>query len=152
MCEEDCQVPSVDNPSSTQLDSVTFEAYLRSRNATETAIKTATVWTRAMLGQDPKDVSALYFLNYCRSGGGLLQMRSDRKGGGQHLRVRQGMQLFSHGLAASLPRNVVRLSTPVSAIDGNDGTGAVKVRSGDRTYVGRKVVTTVPTPVLKTVS
>lgn len=131
---------------------MTFEAYLRSRGASETSLLTATVWTRAMLGQEPKDLSALYFLNYCRSGGGLLQMRSDRKGGGQHLHVRQGMQLFSKGLAASLPNGAVRLSTPVTAINNNTGTGEIQVHAKDQIINARKVITTVPTPVLKTIS
>lgn len=103
MCEADCQALDTWRPKDTRLDSVTFEAYLTSRGANEAALATATVWTRAMLGQDPKDISALFFLNYCKSGGGLLQMRSDRKHGAQYLRVRQGTQAFSLGLASSLP-------------------------------------------------
>ena len=66
---------------------MSFMAYLKSRQASDKAIATATIWTPAMLGQEPEDVSALYFLNYCKSGGGLLQMRSDRRHGGQYLRI-----------------------------------------------------------------
>lgn len=152
MCEADCQKLDTFNPDDKALDSMSFEAYLQSRGASETSMSTATVWTRAMLGQEPKDLSALYFLNYCRSGGGLLQMRSDRKGGGQHLRVRQGMQLFSKGLASDLPDGVIRLSSPVTAINNNTGNGAVEVHTKGHTIRARKVITTVPTPVLKNVS
>jgi monoamine oxidase len=35
-------------------------------------------------------MSALFFLNYCKSGGGLMQMRSDMKNGGQYLRIGEG--------------------------------------------------------------
>lgn len=132
---------------------MTFEAYLRSRGASEGALATGTVWVRAMLGQDPKDISALYFLNYCKSGGGLLQMRSDRKHGGQYLRIRQGTQMLSKGLASSLPANVVRLSSPVSSIvQQQDGGRTVKVESAGVVYAARKVITTVPGPALKTIS
>ncbi|KAH0370074.1 amine oxidase, partial [Aureobasidium melanogenum] len=152
MCEADCQALDTFNPDDKTLDSMSFEAYLQSRGASETSMSTATVWTRAMLGQEPKDLSALYFLNYCKSGGGLLQMRSDRKGGGQHLRVRQGMQLFSKGLASDLPDGVIRLSSPVTAINNNTGNGAVEVHTQNQIIRAHKVITTVPTPVLKNIS
>ncbi|KAI1749779.1 putative flavin-containing amine oxidase [Xylaria castorea] len=151
MCEADCQALDTWRPRDTTLDYQTFESYLRSRGADDTAVATATVWTRGMLGQEPRDISALYFLNYCKSGGGLLQMRSDRKDGGQYLRVRQGTQFFALGLAGSLPTGVVRLNSPVQAI-AQDGGHPVKVHAGGYVYAARKVITTVPGPVLKTIA
>ncbi|KAE8370449.1 hypothetical protein BDV27DRAFT_152044 [Aspergillus caelatus] len=150
MCEADCQALDTWRPRDTSLDSLTLEAYLRSRGASEVAIATASIWTRAMLGQDPRDISALYFLNYCKSGGGLLQMRSDRKGGGQHLRVRQGTQIFALGLESSLPSGTVKLSSPVHSITQDDQS--VKVHASAGVYAGRKLITTVPTPALKNMS
>ncbi|KAJ0167049.1 putative flavin-containing monoamine oxidase A [Colletotrichum tanaceti] len=158
MVEADCQALDVLRPKDTSLDSLTFEAYLLSRNADATALATATVWTRAMLGQEPRDISALYFLHYCKSGGGLLQMRSDRRDGGQFLRVRQGTQLFSKGLASSLPDGVVRLSSPVQAVvQGDSDKGPVRIEAGgdgggSKVFSAQKVITTVPGPVLKTIS
>ncbi|RDW81028.1 putative flavin-containing amine oxidase [Aspergillus mulundensis] len=151
MCEADCQALDTWRPRDTDLDAVTFEAYLRSRGASEAALATATVWTRAMLGQDPRDISALYFLNYCKSGGGLLQMRSDRKHGGQYLRVRQGTQAFSLGLASSLPEGVVRLSSPVHSIIQN-ADQSVKVQAGGAVYAARKVIITTPSPAMKSIA
>ncbi|KAE8381836.1 hypothetical protein BDV26DRAFT_300777 [Aspergillus bertholletiae] len=150
MCEADCQALDVWSPRDHSLDSLTFEAYLQSRGASPPALATATVWTRAMLGQDPRDISALFFLNYCKSGGGLLQMRSDRKGGGQHLRIRQGTQIFALGLASSLPEGVVRLSTPVRAVVHSDDQ-SVKIEAGGAVLAARKLITTVPTPALKAI-
>lgn len=127
---------------------MTFEAYLRSRNASPASLATATVWTRAMLGVEPSDMSALFFLNYCRSGGGLLQMRSDRKGGGQHLRIRKGTQSIAECLAADLPVGVLRLNKPVERVI-QDGPSYVDViDSNGASYRVRKVITTVPSPVL----
>lgn len=151
MCEADCQTLDVFKPQGTSLDALTFEAYLRSRDVGETSMKTATIWTRAMLGLDPADISALYFLNYCKSGGGLLNMRSDRKGGGQHLRLRKGTQTISVRLAAALPERTVRLGSPVQDVV-QDGPSAVEVRTTNGVAVrARKVITTVPSPVLKTI-
>ncbi|KAB2581350.1 putative flavin-containing monoamine oxidase AofH [Lasiodiplodia theobromae] len=147
MVEAHCQAVDVFNPKDTDLDSLTFDAYLRRNGASDAAVATATVWTRAMLGQEPGDVSALYFLNYCKSGGGLLQMRSDRKGGGQHLRCRQGMQLFATEMAKRLPPGTVKLSTPVRALKQVPG-GGVMVESDVGTFHARKVVVSVPSPVL----
>lgn len=151
MAEADCQALDVLEPRDASLDSLTFEAYLRSRGADNIALSTATIWTRAMLGQEPRDISALYFLNYCKSGGGLLQMRSDRKDGGQYLRVRQGTQLFSKGLASSLPSEVVRLSSPVGAVMQLEDN-SVRVEAGGKVYAAHKIISTVPGPALKTIS
>lgn len=103
-----------------------------------------------MLGQDPRDISALYFLTYCKSGGGLLQMRSDREGGGQHLRIRQGMQSISIGIAETLPKDSIRLCSPVSSI--TQGSPGVEVTTDQQKLRARKVILTVPSPVLNTIS
>ena len=151
MVERDCQELDAWQPKEKNLDILTFEAYLISRGADKNALATATVWTRAMLGVNPADLSALFFLNYCKSGGGLLAMRSDRKGGGQHLRVRQGTQLFAKCLAESLPRDTIHLESPVQAII-QHGRQAVQVHASNMVHSARKVITTVPGPVLKELS
>ena len=149
--EADCQLLDAWQPQDRNLDALTFEAYLVSKGADKTALATATVWTRAMLGVNPADLSALFFLNYCKSGGGLLAMRSDRKGGGQHLRVRQGTQLFAKGLADTLPQGTVHLNSPVQAVTQRNQQ-EVLVQTNDKMIAARKIITTVPSPVLKDVS
>ncbi|RMD40398.1 hypothetical protein DV735_g4716, partial [Chaetothyriales sp. CBS 134920] len=151
-CEADCQSLSILHPEDTQLDAMNFEAYLRTKNASPTSIATATVWTRAMLGVEPADISALFFLHYCKSGGGLLQMRSDRRGGGQHLRIRQGTQSIAARLAATLDPGSIRLNSVVTDVI-QDSSGSVLVQSQDGTsYRARRVIVTVPSPILKTIS
>ena len=146
-----CQTLDAWRPQDKDLDALTFEAYLISRGADQTALATATVWTRAMLGVNPADLSALFFLNYCKSGGGLLAMRSDRKGGGQHLRVRQGTQLFAKGLADALPPGTIQLNAPVQAVTQRNSQ-EVHVQSDEISFSARKIITTVPSPVLKDIS
>ncbi|KAL4913352.1 hypothetical protein BDW62DRAFT_214345 [Aspergillus aurantiobrunneus] len=134
MVEADCHTLDPTRPENTHWDSMTFEAYLRSRGANKEALATATVWTRAMLGHDPRDISALYFLTYCKSGGGLLQMRSDR-------------------IADFLPNNAIKLSTPVSSITQDTGSARVVVVTADQQSLrGRKAIITVRSPVLPTIS
>ncbi|KAL4939803.1 hypothetical protein BDV06DRAFT_230816 [Aspergillus oleicola] len=152
MVEADCQTLDPTRPQSTEWDAMTFEAYLRSRGASSEALLTATVWTRAMLGHDPRDISALYFLAYCKSGGGLLQMRSDRRGGGQHLRFRQGMQHMAKCLAAELPKDSVRLSSPVNSISQESCSLAVEVVTTHKNiFRARKAIITVPSPVYNSI-
>lgn len=92
MTEEVCQKLDIHNPVQTgdELDTMTLEGWIVSNGGGKTALASATVWTRAMLGMEPKEMSALFFLNYCKSGGGLMQMRSDLKNGGQYLRFVKG--------------------------------------------------------------
>lgn len=91
--DETCQEIDIHDPVRTggHLDKMSFEDWLKLQGAQKTALAAAAIWTRAMLGLDPSEISALFFLNYCKSGGGLLQMRSDRKDGGQYMRLVEGM-------------------------------------------------------------
>ncbi|KAE8420759.1 hypothetical protein BDV36DRAFT_306243 [Aspergillus pseudocaelatus] len=149
--EAECQQLDITKPRNHTLDAMTFLAYLRSRNASEAAIAVASIWSRAMLGQEPQDISALFFLHHCKAGGGLLQMRSDRIGGGQYLRIRQGAQSIAQGLRALLPSQNIILSSPVIAID-QSLPDLVVVQTPDQTLRASKVISTVPSPVIRTIS
>ncbi|EFY94246.1 Amine oxidase [Metarhizium robertsii ARSEF 23] len=145
--ENDCQKVDRSLPRDPYLDSITFAEYLRSHGADPDAVATATLWTRAMLGQEPEDISALFFLHYCKSGGGLLQMRSDREHGGQFLRVRQGTQHLANSLAASLPAKSIRLSSPVTTVESLD-TRRIQISGPNVNVTAHKVISAVPPPVL----
>jgi monoamine oxidase len=71
-------------------DEMSVADFVRREGGGETALATVRVWTRAMLGLESQEVSALYFLAYCKGGGGVMQMRSDRRDGGQFLRLAKG--------------------------------------------------------------
>jgi len=146
---------SVFTPSArrTYLDSISFETYLWSQKLTPKAMATAQVWTHAMLGVDPGEVSALYFLEYCAAGGGLMTMRSDGEHGGQYLRLKEGTSAFAEGLARKLKPQSIMLSCPVVSVTQNtDGTVSVSTRGCNaNTYQARKVIISIPTPVYKTI-
>lgn len=151
--EAECQTLSVTSTSdarSAELDSITFEEYLRQLGANEKALATGTIWTRAMLGQDAADVSALFFLHYCKAGGGLMQMRSDCKDGGQYLRIRQGTQAFSINIAKSLPADTIQYNSPASSIDQQGEQDLlVSCQATGHSYRARKVLSAIPPPTLK---
>jgi monoamine oxidase len=89
--EDLCQMVDIyAEKSGNQYDHLTLEEFLIQMGAGEVALGTAKVWANAMLGCEAREVSALYFLDYCKRGGGLMHMRSDWKDGGQYLRIRKG--------------------------------------------------------------
>ncbi|KKY18370.1 putative flavin-containing amine [Phaeomoniella chlamydospora] len=153
LVEETCQKLDITDPIGSakslgkDMDAMTLEQWIRSEGGGQYSLDTATVWTRAMLGLEPSEVSALYFLDYCKSGGGLMQMRSDRKDGGQYLRIRQGTQSFSKGLAGLLSPDTLMLKSPVRKIRQVDNGAIVTSARGE--YRCRKVIVSVPTPLYK---
>lgn len=147
--EADCQKLALEisiDSQTNELDSLTFLAYLEKLGASDEAIATATVWTRAMLGQDPADISAFFFLQYCKSGGGLMQMRSDGKHGGQYLRFREGTQMIANNIARSLPK-VIDFNSPAVSIE-HLGSEGVRING----IQARKAICTIPPPAMKKVS
>lgn len=150
------QQPSIFSagPHRQKLDSISFEKYLDDAKVTPKAFATAQVWTHAMLGVDPSEVSALCFLEYCAAGGGLMTMRSDAKGGGQYLRLDKGTSAFAEGMAQRLEKGSLRLSSPVVSIShGAEGAVSVSVQGTEaRTFRARKVIVSIPTPVYKTLT
>lgn len=131
--------------SSKRLDDITILAYLNKLNASPEAITTATVWTRAMLGREPSDVSALFFLRYLKAGGGLVQMRQDGKHGGQYLRTRQGTQTFCTKMAELLPTGIITLNNPVTSIE---QIGPLLLKIND-SITCHKVICAIPPPVVQ---
>ncbi|KAK5957755.1 hypothetical protein OHC33_000944 [Knufia fluminis] len=162
--ELDCQTLDINNTQHPERDNMTFADYCRKHTTNEAALRTANMWTRAMLGQEATDVSALYFLSYCRSGGGLLRMRSDQEHGGQYLRIRQGTQYLSTGLASLLPTDkcAIKLKTRVTSVQQtSDGvsvsTSATATASGSdspaaTTYRAKKLISAVPYSMLTSIA
>ncbi|KXT10212.1 hypothetical protein AC579_442 [Pseudocercospora musae] len=156
MLEEMCQKIDIRNPVASgkklreDLDMITVEEWLRSVGAGEDAVNAMKVGTRAMLGVEPSEMSATYFLDYCKSGGGYMQMRGDRKHGGQYLRVKKGTQSFSEGLAGELAEDAIVFMSPVRKIE--QIAGAVRVTSARGVYEASRVVVSLPTPLYKEIT
>jgi monoamine oxidase len=78
-----------------ELDTMNLDQFVSSQRACDETRRMVNVWTQVMLGFDSTEISAAFFVDYCGRGGGLMQMRSDRKHGGQQLRIRQGQPFSS---------------------------------------------------------
>lgn len=71
-------------------DQMSLEQFVISKGATQKTVDMVRVWSRVMVGIEATDMSAQFFIEYTGKGGGLKQLRSDQKHGGQYLRFRKG--------------------------------------------------------------
>jgi monoamine oxidase len=141
-----------EQPMRTELDSITFEQYCRDAGAGAQARQTARVWTRGTLGQDPCDVSALAYLEICRGGLGLVNLRYDGKNGAQYLRLQEGTQSISTGISKLLPSNAIKLSTPVASIvQQSPAVYIINTTDGNK-FQARKVIISIPGPAYKNIT
>jgi monoamine oxidase len=90
--EIDPENPSA-HPEAEMLDSMTFNQLSVKYLGPELGPAVADAATSPLLGVGPDEVSALFMVDYIRSGTGLDNMASDKKDGGQYLRNRQGQHL-----------------------------------------------------------
>ncbi|PBP27591.1 flavin-containing amine oxidase [Diplocarpon rosae] len=126
-------------------DQISLEQFAISKGASKKTIDMVRVWSRVMVGVEAKDMSAQFFIEYTGKGGGLKQLRSDQKHGGQYLRCRKGTQSISIGLAALLKPGTIHLSTPVSSITDCGTFIDVATKTG-QTFKSTKLVLSIPTP------
>ncbi|TVY72452.1 putative flavin-containing monoamine oxidase A [Fusarium oxysporum f. sp. cubense] len=142
--EIDPENPSA-HPEAEMLDSMTFNQLSVKFLGPELGPAVADSATSPLLGVGPDEVSALFMVDYIRSGTGLDNMASDKKDGGQYLRNRQGNQTFSIRLAAKLPETAVRLRSPVKTIkQGSDGV-LIETANPKQNFRAKRVIVSVPT-------
>ncbi|EXJ91270.1 hypothetical protein A1O1_04380 [Capronia coronata CBS 617.96] len=152
LAEKLCQQLDIHDPVGTGggLDDMTLEEWCKANSTSSSALASVTLWTRALLGLEPSELSALFFLDYCKSGGGLLQLRSDFKHGGQHLRFVKGTQSMSLGLAELLHPGSVVLDSPVRRI--SQTPEGIFVSAGRGEFQCRRVIVSVPTVLYKEIA
>lgn len=129
-------------------DHISLADYVIKQGGLPKTRKMVNVWARVMLGCEDTELTAAYFIDYARRGGGLLQMRADTKHGGQYLRFVTGTQSVAKGIAARLPEETIQLSTPVSSIK-DLGSHVVVTSITGQTFEARKVIVSLPTPLYK---
>lgn len=97
-------------------------------------------------------MSALAYLEICRGGLGVINLRSDEKHGAQFLRLREGTQSISIGMSKLLPAGSVELGTPVHSITQDQTAKLYTVATvGRQTFKARKVIVSIPGPAYKDV-
>ncbi|KAF5648522.1 amine oxidase [Fusarium sp. NRRL 25303] len=133
--EIDPENPSA-HPEAEMLDSMTFNELSVKFLGPELGPAVADSATSPLLGVGPDEVSALFMVDYIRSGTGLDNMASDKK---------DGNQTFSVRLAAKLPETAVRLRSPVKTIkQGSDGV-LIETANPKQNFRAERVIVSVPT-------
>ncbi|GJC84745.1 amine oxidase [flavin-containing] B [Colletotrichum liriopes] len=151
-------------PDAVRLDSLNCQELVEKEVGGELSGILFNVLSQSLLGVESDEMSALFFIDYIKSGTGLENISSDCKDGGQYLRNRQGKflrldlrglnfglslpglvgnQAFSIRLAESLIRGSVKLSSPVKKINQSDSICKVETVSG-KVYTCKKVLLSVP--------
>jgi monoamine oxidase len=122
------------------LDSQTFETWLRRHARTKGARVLFEIGCEAVWAAEPADVSLLHILFYAHSAGGFDPL-FDTEGGAQDSRFHGGSQLVAIRLAERLGNRVI-LEAPVRRIGGD--AGGVIVEADGLTVRARKAIVTLP--------
>ncbi|RFU81108.1 amine oxidase, partial [Trichoderma arundinaceum] len=102
-------------------------------------IATCQLLTSALVGREPEDVGAHYFLDYLKSGFGYLSLVSEGEDGAQSLKIKTGTSSIVDALANTLPAGSVMLHSPVDCISQHSKNEVhVKTNSGT-IYKAKKV-------------
>ncbi|KAH7354854.1 putative amine oxidase [Rhexocercosporidium sp. MPI-PUGE-AT-0058] len=141
------------NPSSMKdaaaLDAVSFKDYCDEHFPGGVASYMAGLATLGLLGVEATEISALFMVDYIKSGTGVANMISDGKDGGQYLRNRRGNLQFSKHLAAELNPGSIKLSHPVTSIE-QVSPGHCVVKCNHKLSVTcKKVIVSTPTCLYK---
>ena len=139
------------------LDSISYETWLhQNTDGSQRAAATGRVWTHAITGCEPGELSALFFLDYLRTSGGLMQVRSDQKGGGQYMRIQEGVSAISEGMAHRLIPGTLKLRSAVKRIEEMARLGLKQVTAfeedGRRVYLAKQVIISIATPLYRTIT
>ena len=160
----DIHRPTNGDPASMiQYDRETVEEFVKREGFGTAAQNAVKLWTCVMFGLEPSNISALYFLWYCRAGGGLLIMRGEKELAGHTFGSRKvssshrflqhqvddieslGTQSFSQQLAACLKSGTVHLNTPAKRVS-QSRTGSPSKQGTASNLYASAVIITVPSP------
>lgn len=133
-------------PNAVDLDSQTFETWLRANSATPGGRFLLELGFASVFAAEPRDVSLLFALFYLAAAGnehttGTFERLLNTTGGAQESRFVGGSQRISQLVARSLGRRVV-LGAPVRRI--TQGHGRVTVTTDHGDYRGKQVIVALP--------
>ncbi|XP_057367268.1 probable flavin-containing monoamine oxidase A isoform X1 [Daphnia carinata] len=138
-----------------EYDAMTMETFVRNNARSQSVRDTIQAACRSVIdicilnfrrssGCDLDRVSALFFLAYANSAGGVMKLLLATENGAQELRVKGGTQQISEILADRIGRENVQLNQPVSAIY-QDQTEFITVHTlTGKIFRARHVITSIP--------
>ncbi|KAL2839271.1 amine oxidase [Aspergillus pseudoustus] len=130
-------------PDAKELDSMTAHDFANKNLGGGISTTLSTMLTRALLGVESHEVSALFLVDFVKSGTGLINIMGDLEHNGQYLRNSHGNGSFAVGLARKLKRDSLKLSSPVQSIVQTEDDCVTTTHSGVA-YRSKKVIVSVP--------
>ncbi|KAL8366804.1 hypothetical protein RB595_008745 [Gaeumannomyces hyphopodioides] len=98
----------------------------------------------SVVGREPEEVGAHYFLDYVKSGRGLISLSTDDENGAQYLKVKQGTTAIATGLAGAMTPGSVLVNSPVTSVTHTCDGALVTTRKGKQ-FKAKRVVFAIPT-------
>lgn len=80
------------SPQAERLDGMSFARYCEDELKLPAVVEVANQITRALLGVEADEISALFLTDYIKSATGFTNIVSDKKDGGQYIRCKTGEQ------------------------------------------------------------
>ncbi|KAL7917224.1 hypothetical protein ACQKWADRAFT_324815 [Trichoderma austrokoningii] len=99
----------------------------------------------ALVGREPEDIGAHYFLDYIKSCNGYASVVSEGDEGAQSLKIKTGTSSIVDALANTLPSGSVMLHSPVDSISQYTKNEVHVTTSSGTVYKAKKVVMAIPT-------
>ncbi|KAF1812579.1 hypothetical protein P152DRAFT_435833 [Eremomyces bilateralis CBS 781.70] len=100
--------------------------------------------TSAIVGREPHETGAQYFLDYIKSGCGLTSIISEGEFGAQSLKVKKGTSSIAMALASEIGPGNVFVHSPINTIV-QYRKGATVTTTGGQTFTAKKVILANPT-------
>ncbi|GKT42784.1 amine oxidase [flavin-containing] A [Colletotrichum spaethianum] len=129
-------------PDAVRLDSLNCQELIEKEVGGELANMLVNMLSRSLLGVESHEMSALFLINYIKSGTGIENISSDQE---------NGNQTFSIRLAEGLIPGSVKLSSPVKIISQSDSRCTVETESG-QIFKCKKVILSVPSTLYPSIS
>ncbi|KAF3356718.1 hypothetical protein VDGD_07251 [Verticillium dahliae] len=95
--------------------------------------------SRAIVGREPEDIGAHYFLDYIKSGGGLRSLMFEDQEGAQFQWIKQGTTAIATSLAEAMTPGSVLIYSPVHSVVQQSDMSIVTIESG-QSFRAKKVI------------
>jgi monoamine oxidase len=101
--------------------------------------------TTSIVGREPREVGIHYFLDYIKSGYGLISLITEGKLGAQSRKIKEGATALVNALASNLSTANIHLSSPVSSITTLPSSGDYLVTTANNlTFLTTSIILAIP--------
>ncbi|UKZ68151.1 uncharacterized protein TrAtP1_009186 [Trichoderma atroviride] len=130
-----------------EAEDVTMAEWVAQKGLADNPAVTATcrLLCSAVVGREPEEIGAHYFLDYIKSSYGYVSVVSEGDEGAQSLKIKTGTSSIVDALANTLPSGSVMLHSPVDSISQYTDNEVHVTTSSGTIYKAKKVIMAIPT-------